>query len=455
MQLQVIHQHLGLELAVPLEDHLADRVAGPLADDEGQVDLAGVGTRTGHHHHLGLEVPLALVVVDELLPVLLEHVAMILAEEAEDRLAGGDVGLQHGVRDELVALEIDAANLDLGPLEDLHHDLGIAGIAALDQLDLGQVVALLLVEAVDRVHRVASAHVIGAVPLLQAGVILDVLEADRLPPPELDVGQLGHLVDGEDQGELAALGRRFVVVGLDRREPVVLHEGLDVGVDLLNVEGLAHLAEELALDLLGRDGGVPLEPDLGDLALGEPGGLAECPGREQEQAAGEHDRGENQRAARRGTAGRAGPGPGRRGRCRPDRVHCRDAGSGRGSGRPARRPSDSAHGGLPWRRRDLAFVRSHERSFPDRQRSGAARTSTSAARRHPRRRDGNPSAGAGPVSSRPVRRVPPCDRPKHRARQGRGDLPGRIGARCPRPSRIVSSVSSGTAIRRPGCTRPS
>jgi len=39
--------------------------------------------------------------------------------------------------------------------------------------------------------------------------------------------------------------------------------------------------------------------------------------------------------------------------------------------------------------------------------------------RHPRRRDGTPSAGAGAVSSRPVRRAPSGARTRHPARFGR------------------------------------
>ena len=42
------------------------------------------------------------------------------------------------------------------------------------------------------------------------------------------------------------------------------------------------------------------------------------------------------------------------------------AASAIGRGRLARHPSDSTHDSLPWRRWDLAYVRSHVRSFPDR-----------------------------------------------------------------------------------------
>ena len=43
---------------------------------------AGVGARPGHGRDLRLEKALCLVILDQLLPVFIEHVAVILAEEA-------------------------------------------------------------------------------------------------------------------------------------------------------------------------------------------------------------------------------------------------------------------------------------------------------------------------------------------------------------------------------------
>src|SRR5262249_42954868 len=106
--------------------------------------------------------------------------------------------------------------------------------------------------------------------LLQPGGLLDLLLADGLSPAEFDVGQHGHLTDGEREDELATLGWRLLVVDLHVREPLLPHQGLEVGVDLLLVERLADLAEQLLLDLIGGDRGIPLEPDLGDGPLGEP-----------------------------------------------------------------------------------------------------------------------------------------------------------------------------------------
>ena len=75
-----------------------------------------------------------------------------------------------------------ARDLVLGPLEDRDHDLGVAGVSPLDELDLGELVAFLLVEPLDLPDRewvrVASARL----PLLQAGGLLDVLELDLVLP---------------------------------------------------------------------------------------------------------------------------------------------------------------------------------------------------------------------------------------------------------------------------------
>ena len=194
---------------------------------------------------------------------------MILAEESQDRLPGGDVGLQGGRRGELAADEADAADLDLGSLEDLDHDLGIARLAPFEQLDLGQVVALLVVEPEDVAQRHLGAHGIGAGIDLQSGGILDLLLTDGFSPPKLDGGQDGHLVDDEGQDELPALGLGFIAVDLDVGEPFGVHQRLDIGVDLLHLERLADPAQELGPDFLGRDRGVPLKSDLGDGPLGE------------------------------------------------------------------------------------------------------------------------------------------------------------------------------------------
>ena len=91
---QVFSQFLGLDLGVSFDDHVADPVPCSLGDHERQVDLTRVGTRPGDRSHLDLEKALRMVVIDELLPVFIEHVAVILAEEAQDRLPRADLGPQ-------------------------------------------------------------------------------------------------------------------------------------------------------------------------------------------------------------------------------------------------------------------------------------------------------------------------------------------------------------------------
>src|SRR5262249_49173051 len=131
------------------DDHVADRVARPLVDHERQVDFPWTISRPGHRRYFDLEEALLLVIVHELLPVLIEQVAMILSEESQDWLARGDMGPKRGGRGELAADEMNPTDLDLGSLEDLDHDAGVAWIGTFDQVNLGQVVSLLLVEAQD------------------------------------------------------------------------------------------------------------------------------------------------------------------------------------------------------------------------------------------------------------------------------------------------------------------
>ena len=83
-----------LILRVPLDDHVADLVPRSLGDHESQVDLARLGAGPGHRSHLRLEKALRLVVFDELLPVFIEHLGVILAEQPQDRLSRADLDPQ-------------------------------------------------------------------------------------------------------------------------------------------------------------------------------------------------------------------------------------------------------------------------------------------------------------------------------------------------------------------------
>ena len=160
---------------------------GPLGDHEGQVDVAQAVARAGHRRDLDLEEALRLVVLAELAGVFLEHVAVVLAaNKPEDRLAAGDLGPELRIGGEGVPLEVDAGDLVLGPLEDLEDDLGVADVAPFDQPDLGQLVALLLVEPLDLPEGQPRLGGVGAVADLEVGVLLDLLLRDRLPSSELD-----------------------------------------------------------------------------------------------------------------------------------------------------------------------------------------------------------------------------------------------------------------------------
>ena len=66
-------------------------------------------------------------------------------------------------RGELVPDEADAVDLDLGPLKNLDHDLGVAGIATFDQGDRGQVIAFFDVETLNLRDGQPGAHRVRAV----------------------------------------------------------------------------------------------------------------------------------------------------------------------------------------------------------------------------------------------------------------------------------------------------
>ena len=175
----------------------------PSDDHERQFDLALIG-RPRHRSHFHLEEALLLVVFDELLAVFVEHVAMVLAEQPQDGLSGADHRPQLRIGGELVPHEVDAADLNLGSLEDLDHDMGVAGVAPLEQRDRGQVVPLLRIEPLDLADGQPRPRGIRAVAGLQSGGVLDLLLPDGFPTLELDPGEQGHLPDAEGQGVLPA-----------------------------------------------------------------------------------------------------------------------------------------------------------------------------------------------------------------------------------------------------------
>ncbi len=258
------------------------------------------------------------------------------------------------------------------------------------------------------------------------------LEADRLPPPELDVGQHGHLADGEDQGELAALGRRLVVVGLDSENQLVFIRVLTSASIFWGSKGWPTLLRSLALIF---SGGWWRSPRTGSRRSCPRGAcrLAECPGAAAGAAPGTTIAASQRR--RVGARGASGAGSGRRGRCRPDRVSAGVPASAAGAVGPPGvlriRPTAAVPGaGGIWHSSDLMsdrFLTDSDREPPGRRHPPRGR--------HPRRRDGDPSASDRTSPSRPVRRSR-RGTVQRRAGMARGDLPGGSGARRPRPSRL-------------------
>ena len=167
------------------------------------------------------------------------------AQQAENRLAAGDLGPELGVGGKGVPLEIHAGDLELGAFEDLKNDLHVADVPPLDQLHLRKLIAFFLVQPLDLSQGQPGLGGIGAVADLEVGVLFDLLEGHSFPPPELDDLEHGHFANPEDQDILAALGRRFLIIGLDVGEPPGTDQALDIRLDLLLVERLTGPAEEL------------------------------------------------------------------------------------------------------------------------------------------------------------------------------------------------------------------
>ena len=204
-----------------------------------------------------------------------------------------------------------------------------------------------------------------AVAGLQLRRILDLLQANGLPPSEFDLRQQGHLPHHEDQGPLAALGRRLVKVVPDIGEPLGRHQGLQVRLDPVLIERLADPAQELGLDLVGGDRGVSLELDLGDRSFGEPLSLRRA-------GTGSTRKAKIAVAHARPIALSAEPSPAARDFAGGRALHGTSAMDAR-SGAPTTAAVDSpasildpARRNHPWCRWGRAFVRSHERSFLNR-----------------------------------------------------------------------------------------
>jgi hypothetical protein len=139
----------------PLEPHGAVAEDRPLIDGDGHVHVLLVA-RQLQARRADLDRGVALVPVvraddDQVaLEVALVEGAGVGQERQRPALAGGDVVAQLVVGDLLVADEVDAADLDLGPLVDLEPDVDLGLVDRLDlPLDRRQVVALLVVQLGD------------------------------------------------------------------------------------------------------------------------------------------------------------------------------------------------------------------------------------------------------------------------------------------------------------------
>src|ERR1044072_6114258 len=206
-----------------------------------------------------------------------------------------ELAAQHLVAGAVVALELDAADLELVALEDLHLHVGDV-VGALDELDvdLGVDVAAVAVQLLDRLdplvdRRGAQPGAVRAAEGAQQDLVgVDLVSLDghgaELPAVALDDR------DGELEATLLPLGRRLGVLGLHRHPRL---GDVDVLVALLAVE-VADLAEVLldrrrvvdvvlqeprdrprllglahreAQPEIGEDG-IALEVDVADLDLG-------------------------------------------------------------------------------------------------------------------------------------------------------------------------------------------
>ena len=152
LELEIPLQELGLEPAVADERDVADLVAGPLVDHEGQV--RPVADPLADHRHLpadaGLEEAQAPVVGSQGLDVGIDplpvHVPPQKPEHARLRL---DLGQEAGVAGDGVAHEARPQRLAGPALVDQEHRPFVARLASLDGRHPGRVVALLVVVALD------------------------------------------------------------------------------------------------------------------------------------------------------------------------------------------------------------------------------------------------------------------------------------------------------------------
>src|SRR5262249_8283126 len=149
------------------------------------------------------------------------------AEPAEDGPAGVDALAEDGRADEGVAGEVDAGDADLVALGDVEDDLGVAGLAALEQGAGGEGSALLAVAGDDplagdlvgqRVERCAPAEV---------GHLVQLVLVEGLGPAVLNaLDDVGVVADPEEH--LHPVGALLLAVDVDVAELPGAVEGADV-----------------------------------------------------------------------------------------------------------------------------------------------------------------------------------------------------------------------------------
>ena len=263
LQLEVAGEELPLELAVSDERDVADVVARPFVDDEGE--KGPIAAAAVHHlefaAHLRLEEPEAAVVGRDQIDVLIDLLTVDLAaDEPEDAGLRLDLRHQPGVCGDRVADEVRPQRLLALSLVDEEHGPLVARFASLDRGHLRAVVALLLVERFDpapgllddiRIHRVAD---------IDFRLLAERPRRDPLVADILHVAEHRPLDDLEDHHDPFGDPHRL---GADIDELPAPVEGADVLLDRLHVEDLAGTGDELG-ELRNLGGVIPLDPDLDD-----------------------------------------------------------------------------------------------------------------------------------------------------------------------------------------------
>src|SRR5262249_34512159 len=152
-------QHFGLlALAAVNRRYTLDLVADAFADVIDQRYFVAVDGVFAFHGHANVVVAERAIVLEQFTDIGLGHGGVVgSAEDSEDLAGAVDAVAEHGAADKLVAGELDGADANLGTFGDVEDDLGVVGIAALDEIATGEGPAVLVVEADD----VAAGDLVG------------------------------------------------------------------------------------------------------------------------------------------------------------------------------------------------------------------------------------------------------------------------------------------------------